>query len=147
MSTKIKLQILGTSVRIFCWKIHETRSNRKYTFLISLICQIKKKSYQPIRIAGNKVADIGSLRVKLNFWTNFKFLDEYFKGYKSFQNSYLDSWVIFSHLFPRAEGNWSLGPWKVKNDPKIKSKSKVRISRNIENESRSTTWVDPKTVF
>ena len=28
---------------------------------------------------------------------------------------------------------------KVKNDPKIKSKSKVRIERNIENESCSTT--------
>ena len=35
----------------------------------------------------------------------------------------------------------------VKNDPKIKSKSNVRIEGNIENESCSTTWVDPQTVF
>ena len=40
-----------------------------------------------------------------------------------------------------------LGPQKVKNDPKIKSKSNVRIKGNIDNESCSTTWVDPKTVF
>ena len=32
-----------------------------------------------------------------------------------------------------------LGLQKVKNDPKIKSNSKVRIERNIENESCSTT--------
>ena len=32
-----------------------------------------------------------------------------------------------------------LGPQKVKNDPKIKSKSNVRIEGNIENESCSTT--------
>ena len=31
--------------------------------------------------------------------------------------------------------NGPLGPQKVKNDPKIKSNSKVRIERNIENES------------
>ena len=36
---------------------------------------------------------------------------------------------------------------KGKNDPKIKSKLYVRIYRNIENGSCSTTWVDPKTVF
>ena len=42
--------------------------------------------------------------------------------------------------------NSPLGPKKVKNDPKIKSKSKVRIEINIENESYSTTWVDPKTI-
>ena len=46
---------------------------------------------------------------------------------------------------PRPQ-NSSLGPKKVKNDPKIKSKSKVRIERNRENESCSTTCVDPKTV-
>ena len=40
-----------------------------------------------------------------------------------------------------------LGPQKVKNDPKIKSKSKVRIEENIENKSYSTSWVVPKTVF
>ena len=34
--------------------------------------------------------------------------------------------------------NGPLGPQKVKNDPKIKSNSKVRIERNIENESCST---------
>ena len=34
----------------------------------------------------------------------------------------------------------------LKNDPKIKSNSKVKIERNIENESCSTTWVYPKTV-
>ena len=43
--------------------------------------------------------------------------------------------------------NSPLWPQKVKNDPKIKSNSKVRIERNIENESCSTIWVDPKTVF
>ena len=35
----------------------------------------------------------------------------------------------------------------AKNDPKIKSKSKVSIEENIENKSWSTTQVDPKTVF
>ena len=35
--------------------------------------------------------------------------------------------------------NSPLGPKKVKNDLKIKSKSKVRIERNIENESCSTS--------
>ena len=35
--------------------------------------------------------------------------------------------------------NSLLGPQKVKNDPKIKSKSNVRIEGNIENESCSTT--------
>ena len=43
--------------------------------------------------------------------------------------------------------NSPLGPQKVKNDPKIKSKSNVRIERNTEYESCSTSWVDPKTVF
>ena len=35
--------------------------------------------------------------------------------------------------------NSPLGPRKVKNDPKIKSKSDVRSDRNMENESCSTT--------
>ena len=35
----------------------------------------------------------------------------------------------------------------MKNDPKIKSKSKVRVEGTIENKSCSTTWVDPKIVF
>ena len=42
--------------------------------------------------------------------------------------------------------NSPLGPQKVKKDPDFKSKSKVRIERNIGNESCSTIWVDPKTV-
>ena len=33
-----------------------------------------------------------------------------------------------------------------KNNPKIKSKSKVRIRGTIENVGCSTTWVDPKTI-
>ena len=40
----------------------------------------------------------------------------------------------------------SVGPLQSKNDPKIKWKSNVRIERNKENESCSTTWVDLKTV-
>ena len=35
---------------------------------------------------------------------------------------------------------------ELKNDPKIESKSNVRIERDKENESCSTTWVDPKLV-
>ena len=41
--------------------------------------------------------------------------------------------------------NIPLGPKKVKNDPKTKSKSKVRIEGTKENKMYSTTWVDPKT--
>ena len=40
--------------------------------------------------------------------------------------------------------NSPLGPQKVKNDPKIKSNSKVRIWRIIENESDLTIWTLPK---
>ena len=40
-----------------------------------------------------------------------------------------------------------LGPQKLKNDTKVKSKSKVRIEGTIEDKSYSTTRVDPKTVF
>ena len=43
--------------------------------------------------------------------------------------------------------NSPLGPQKVKKDPKIKSKSKVRIEGTVETETCSTTWVDPKKVF
>ena len=43
--------------------------------------------------------------------------------------------------------NSPLGLQKVKNDPKIQSKSNVRIERNIINESCPTTWIDPITVF
>ena len=35
-------------------------------------------------------------------------------------------------------------PQKVKNDPKIKSKSKVRIEENVENKTYSTTYLDPR---
>ena len=51
----------------------------------------------------------------------------------------------FFEPFPNPK-NSPLGPQKVEKDTKIKSKSKVRIERNIENESCFTTWVDPKTV-
>ena len=40
-----------------------------------------------------------------------------------------------------------LGPQKDKNYPKIKSNLNVRIQGIIQNESFSTTWVDPKTVL
>ena len=43
---------------------------------------------------------------------------------------------IRPHLNPK---NSPLGSQKVKNDPKIKSKSNFRIKGNIENESCSTT--------
>ena len=39
------------------------------------------------------------------------------------------------------------GPKKVKNDPKSKSTSNVRIERNIENEICSTALVDHEIVF
>ena len=37
-----------------------------------------------------------------------------------------------------------LGPQKVTNDPKIRSKSKVWIQGSTENKSYSAVWVDPK---
>ena len=37
-------------------------------------------------------------------------------------------------------------PQKVKNCPKIRLNSNVIIERNKENESCSTTWIDPITV-
>ena len=43
--------------------------------------------------------------------------------------------------------NSPLGPQKAKKDPKIKSKSNVRIERNKEKESCSTTYVHPNKVF
>ena len=52
----------------------------------------------------------------------------------------------FLEPFPYPK-NSPLGTQKVKNDPKIKSKSNVRIERNKENESYSLTWVKPKPVF
>ena len=43
--------------------------------------------------------------------------------------------------------NRPLGLQKVKDDPMIKSNSKVRIEGIIEIESYSTTVIEPKTVF
>ena len=40
--------------------------------------------------------------------------------------------------------NSPLGPQKVKNHPKIKSKSKVRIEGTIKNRKNSNTGVDPE---
>ena len=59
------------------------------------------------------------------------------------------TWVDLKTVFePYPEPKDSpLGPQKIKNDCKIKLKSKVRIEGNIENKSYSTTWVDPKTVL
>ena len=48
---------------------------------------------------------------------------------------------------PKQLLNPTLTPKKVKNDPKIKSKLKVRIKEHIQNEICSATRVDPKTVF
>ena len=63
---------------------------------------------------------------------------------KSCSTTWVDPKTVFEPFHnPK---NSSLGPQKVKNDPKIKPKSNVRIERNKENESCSTTWVDPKTV-
>ena len=43
------------------------------------------------------------------------------------------------HFFnPTSPKNSPLRPQKVKNDPKIKSKSNIKIERNKENESYST---------
>ena len=50
-------------------------------------------------------------------------------------------------LNPNLPKNSPLGPQKVKNDPKIKSKLNIRIEGNIENESCLTASVEPKIVF
>ena len=52
--------------------------------------------------------------------------------------------VLEPHIEPK---NSPLGPTKVKNNPKIKPNSNVRIDGIIENESCSSTWMDLKTVF
>ena len=52
--------------------------------------------------------------------------------------------IFRPHIEPQ---NSQLGPTKVKNNPKIKSKSNFRLEGSIENKSLSTTWVDPKTIF
>ena len=55
---------------------------------------------------------------------------------------------MFNYMSRPQNSVWTLPPTqKVENDPKIKSKSDVRIEGNIEDEKCSTTWVDPKTVF
>ena len=54
------------------------------------------------------------------------------------------------HYMSRLQNSWwtsPLGPKKDKKDPKNMSNSNVRIQASIENESSSTTWVDPKTIF
>ena len=48
--------------------------------------------------------------------------------------------------YPNPKKNCPLGPPKVKDYSKIKSKSNIRIERNKENECCSFAWVDPKTV-
>ena len=56
-------------------------------------------------------------------------------------------WKFFNYMSkPQNSCRTLPQPRKVKNYPKIKSKSKVRIERKIENESCSTIWVDLKTV-
>ena len=55
---------------------------------------------------------------------------------KFFSTTLIDPKAVFE-TYPNLK-NSPLGPEKVKNDPKIKSNSKVRIERNIENESCST---------
>ena len=48
------------------------------------------------------------------------------------------------HIEPK---NSPLGPQKVKDNHKIKSKLKVKNEENIEIKSYSTTVLEPKTVF
>ena len=56
----------------------------------------------------------------------------------------MDPKTVFEHhIEPK---NSPLEPKIVKNKPKIKSKSNVRIEGNIENKSCCTIWVDPKTI-
>ena len=52
-------------------------------------------------------------------------------------------WVEPKTVFENYPGlkNSPLEPQKSQNDPKIKSKSNIRIEGHIENESCSTTWV------
>ena len=65
-------------------------------------------------------------------------------------------WKLFNYIsrhqnslrvLPQPQKQPTRAQKKVKNDPKTKSKSNVRIIGNIKkNESCSMTWVDPKTV-
>ena len=66
---------------------------------------------------------------------------------KSCSTKWIEPKTVFEHYPDPTPTIRPLGPKKVKNDPKIKSKSKVRIDENIENKSSSTTWVNPKTVL
>ena len=66
------------------------------------------------------------------------------KENESCSTTWADRKTVFEP-FPNPK-NSPLGPQKVKNDPKIESKSNVRIERNKKNESYSTTCVDPKLV-
>ena len=62
----------------------------------------------------------------------------------SWTTTWVDRRTVFEP-YPNSK-NSPLEPKRVKNDPKYKSKSNVRIKENIGNESCSTRWVDPKTV-
>ena len=72
-----------------------------------------------------------------------------FKETKKMKVVQLTIWVnpkIVFELYPNLK-NSPLGPQKVKNNPKIKYKTNIRIDGNIQNENCSTTSVDHKTVF
>ena len=64
---------------------------------------------------------------------------------ESWTTTWIDPKTVFEP-YPKPK-NSPLGPQKVKNNPKIKYKSNVRIEGYIENESCLTIWVYPKTVF
>ena len=68
-----------------------------------------------------------------------------FKVFKAYFALYFVNYLFVFKPHPNHK-NRPLGPQKIKTDPKIKSKSNIRIERNKENESYSTTWLDPKTV-
>ena len=62
-------------------------------------------------------------------------------------NRCLTTWVQHKKVFepyPDTK-NSPLGPQTVKDSPKIKSNSKIRIEGSIENETGSIILVDPKT--
>ena len=63
-------------------------------------------------------------------------IEQYYEN-KSYQSILGDPKTVFEP-YPNPK-NSPLGPQKVKNEPKIKSKSNVKIEGNIENESCSTT--------
>ena len=59
----------------------------------------------------------------------------------------LHEWAPKQFLNPTPTRKKPLGPQKIKNNSKIESTSNVKIEKNKENESCSTTWVDPKSVI